>query len=130
MADRVAQALAVSVGPDGYRSVSRCPASARRKRDRQAVGPAELDELADVRTLRGNLAVEIREHVRGAFARCHRDHFSAALAEPEPVGGSRGEVHERARLGDQFPVADAEGDLALDDVEGLVPGVTVRRRAA
>src|SRR5205085_2631794 len=54
---------------------------------------------------------------------------AAVLAETEPMHGASGKMNKcawrcRLRLG-----TNAEIDLALHDKEGLIPGMTVRRRA-
>src|SRR6185369_5327675 len=58
------------------------------------------------------------------------DHFGATPAEAEPMHGAGGKMHERAGRSRRRFGADAEVDLALDDVEGLVPGMAMRWRAA
>ena len=65
-----------------------------------------------------------------AFVRRDREQPAATLAEPEPVSRPRRQVHERARLRGLFVVVDAEHDLAVDHVEGLIPWMGVRRRSA
>src|SRR5262245_3595982 len=52
------------------------------------------------------------------------------LAEAEPVHGPGGKVDERARRGRRRVGTDAEVDPSLDHVEGLVPGMAVRRWTA
>src|SRR5262249_45149194 len=67
---------------------------------------------------------------RRTEARGHRQHSATALAEAEPVHGSGGEMHERARRGRHRFGADTEIDLTPGDEKGLVPGMAVGRRAA
>src|SRR6185369_3515969 len=92
----------------------------------QPVAGADLHELFQIGIDRRHFPGQVGEELRGAEPRRHRDHFGAAAAETEPMHGARGKVDERAgRSGRRFG-ADAEVDLALDDVEGLVPGMAVR----
>src|SRR6185437_13791671 len=62
------------------------------------------------------------------FARGHRHHFAFG-GEAEPMRCARGQMNQRAGLGEHRLVAVAEFDLAGDDVEGFIPVMRMRRRA-
>src|SRR6185295_1222727 len=90
----------------------------------------DFGKLAKVRIIWRNLAIHFGEHARSRFTRSHRDHFTAAFAEAEPVRRSGRQMHERAWQGGHLNIINAKRDLALDDIKRFVPRMIMRRRAA
>src|SRR3546814_16240468 len=91
-------------------------------------GP-DFNESVHVRLLGGYFAIEVNEHMRGAFARRHRNHFAAVLAKSKPMRGSSRQVNQRARSSEHLETIDAQGYLSPDDIKRLIPRVTVRGRS-
>src|SRR6516165_8768856 len=98
--------------------------------DRHAVARRYADELFQIRPGRRYFAVNVGEHPRGAQPVGHGNHLATAFSEAEPVRGPRGDVHECAGARNERLLIEAELDLALDDIKGLVPRVAMRRRPA
>jgi hypothetical protein len=96
--------------------------------DFRSVAAANLRELPYVGIHRIDFRGHVGEHLRSAEPRRHRNHFGTALAEAEPVRRACGKMDKGALRRRSRLVADAEIDLPLGDEEGLVPGMTVRRR--
>jgi pimeloyl-ACP methyl ester carboxylesterase len=69
---------------------------ARGERHDQAVRGGDLQQDAEVRLSRRDLAIDIGEERGGAAPGRHRDHLAAAWAEPEPVRRSAREVRKGA----------------------------------
>src|SRR5215813_12022362 len=91
---------------------------------------ANLRQPSEVGIHRCDLSSHVGEHLGGTEARGDRDHLAATSTEAEPMHGTTRKMDEsswrcRLRL-----ATDPEIDLALHDKERLVPGMTVRRRAA
>src|SRR5208282_6641763 len=93
-----------------------CRGLARGERHYQAVRGRDLQQDAEIRLSRRDLAIDIGEERGGADPRRHRDHLAAAWTESEPVRRSAREVREGARRGQEIVVAvHAEDDLSGDD---------------
>src|SRR3546814_16848477 len=81
----------------------------------------DFNEFVHVRLLGGYFAIEVGEHMRGAFARRHRNHFAAVLAKPQPMRGPRPTVNHRARSREHTSALASAGYSSLADINTPIP---------
>src|SRR5262245_1355038 len=99
----------------------------RSHRHLQPMAGTDFCEPSQIGIHRRYLACQVGEHLRSAKPRRHGDHFGAARAEAEPMHSAGGEMNECARRYRRRLGTDAKIDLSVDDKEGLVPRMAVRR---